>query len=208
MSIKITSEMTGVDEALELFERMPERTRKATQLAINQTITRKGMRLIQDTMTDQIAFPKGYLTGNRLQVTKYAKESDLEGVITARKRATSLARFAAPGTPIGSHRRAGVRVAVKSGGSTQLRNAWLVRLKKGASLTEDQFNIGLAVRVNTGESLAGKSSEHNSWLVEGVIALLYGPSVDQVFRDVAQDVSEPIGDLLAAEFFRQFERLA
>jgi hypothetical protein len=37
--------------------------------------------------------------------------------------------------------------------------------------------------------------------------LLYGPSVDQVFRTVAVDISPPLLDNLQSEFLRQFQRL-
>jgi hypothetical protein len=40
------------------------------------------------------------------------------------------------------------------------------------------------------------------------VALLYGPSVDQVFAEVADKVAPTIGDLVAAEFHRNFARLS
>jgi hypothetical protein len=39
------------------------------------------------------------------------------------------------------------------------------------------------------------------------VALLYGPSVDQVFRTVAVDISQPLLVHLENEFLRQFIRL-
>lgn len=204
----VTTELEGLDDAVLYFESAPKIAARAARLAINDTISRKGLKVIQNEMLDQVNFPKGYLKGDRLGVVQYASESNLEGVIRARKRATSLARFASAGTPIGSQARQGVRVAVRNGGSAFLRNAWLVRLRKGASLTEDQYNVGLAVRVQPGDKIAGKYSAHQSWLVPGSVALLYGPSVDQVFSDVAEDTGPEILDLVATEFFRQFERLS
>lgn len=200
-------EINALDDAIQYFERIPDVSARAARLSINQVATRGGMRLAQDAMYDEAAFPKGYLSGDRLYVSKYASESDLEAVIVGRKRATSLARFAS-GQALGSTARAGVRVQVKNGSSVHLRRAWLVRLRRGASLDEDNYNIGLAVRVKPGESIAGKYSEHSSWLVPGAVALLYGPSVDQIFRDVAGQISEPIGQMVADEFFRQFSRLS
>jgi hypothetical protein len=45
------------------------------------------------------------------------------------------------------------------------------------------------VRLKPGEqAVMGKKTTHQSWLVPGRVALLYGPSVDQVFRQVADDV--------------------
>ncbi|QDH46670.1 hypothetical protein JT327_gp59 [Aeromonas phage LAh_7] len=175
----------------------------AMRMAINDVATRGGMALIREEMTDQIAFPRGYLTGDRIGVTKRATNANLEAVITGRKRATSLARFTSART---INQKGGVSVRVSRGRTTYLKQAWLVRLKKGASLDEDNYNIGLAVRLRPGEKL-NKKTVHQSWLVAGQVALLYGPSVDQVFQEVAGDVVDPISEMVQDEFFRQFARL-
>lgn len=202
------AEFEGLEGAADFFARMPEQNAKAARLALNQIASRGALTLARKEILDQIAFPKDYLDASKLGVTKYATEADLEAVITGRKRATSLARFAAPGTPVGSALRSGVRVRVsKKGGGETLRKAWLVRLRAGATLTEDNYNIGLAVRVNPGEKIKGKSSAHQGWLVPGVVALLYAPSVDQVFREVATDISPHVADMVSQEFLRQFTRL-
>jgi hypothetical protein len=196
----------ALDDAIDYFTRVPEVSARAARLALNGVAKRGGMRLARDAILDQIAFPKDYLTGDRLAVTQFATEKSLETVISARKRATSLARFA-QGQPIGSKAKLGVRVTVGKGNATVLRDAWLVRLRKGASMSEDNYNVGLAVRLKPGERLSNKVSAHKSWLIPNAVALLYGPSVDQVFRDVAGDIAKPVADLVAAEFFRQFDRL-
>lgn len=175
----------------------------AMRMAINDVATRGGMALIREEMTDQIAFPRGYLTGDRIGVTKRATNASLEAVITGRKRATSLARFTSART---INQKGGVSVRVSRGRTTYRKQAWLVRLKKGASLDEDNYNIGLAVRLRPGEKL-NKKTVHQSWLVAGQVALLYGPSVDQVFQEVAGDVVDPISEMVQDEFFRQFARL-
>lgn len=175
----------------------------AMRMAINDVATRGGMALIREEMTDQIAFPRGYLTGDRIGVTKRATNANLEAVITGRKRATSLARFTSART---INQKGGVSVRVSRGRTTYLKQAWLVRLKKGASLDEDNYNIGLAVRLLPGEKL-NKKTVHQSWLVAGQVALLYGPSVDQVFQEVSGDVVDPISEMVQDEFFRQFARL-
>lgn len=175
----------------------------AMRMAINDVATRGGMALIREEMTDQIAFPSGYLTGDRIGVTKRATNASLEAVITGRKRATSLARFTSARSV---NQKGGVSVRVSKGRTTYLKQAWLVRLKKGASLDEDNYNIGLAIRLRPGEKL-NKKTVHQSWLVAGQVALLYGPSVDQVFQEVAGDVVDPISEMVQDEFFRQFARL-
>lgn len=202
MTVQIDIE--ALASAQQFFETMPQIAAKASSLAINQVAQRSGMRTIQQEMMDQVAFPKDYLKGDRLRVTRFATEANPEAVITGRKRATSLSRFA-KGAVIG---RAGVSVEVKRGNVTALKRAWLVRLNKGASLSEDNYNVGLVVRIKPGEELRNKKYEHQSWLVPGSVALLYGPSVDQVFRDVADQVSPAIANQVADEFFRQFERLS
>lgn len=206
--MNIISEFEGLKEMELYFKQLPDAAARSASLAINQVLQRQGMKAIQAAVLHQVAFPKGYLSGDRLGVSQFAKPGNLEGIVRARKRATSMARFAQPGTPIGSRANTGVTVRVRNGRSTYLRNAWLVRLKKGASLTEDNYNIGLAVAVKPGDRIAGKSSAHKSWLVPGRVALLYGPSVDQVFNTVAEDTGPEILNLVADEFLRQFNRLS
>ena len=193
-------------DAVEFIRRLPKQADTAARLAINQVAQRGGLSLIRSSILDEIAFPRDYLKGDRLGITQYAKPNDLEAVITARERPTSLARFA-QGQPIGSKARLGVRVTVGKGKTSVLRSAWLVRLPRGERKSADNFNIGLAVRVKPGESIRGKKSEHQAWLVPGKVALLYGPSVDQIFREVSADAAKPISLMVQAEFLRQFERL-
>ncbi|ELA6134995.1 hypothetical protein RF812_004371 [Salmonella enterica] len=199
----------GSDELKEYLEQVPEIANNSIRMAINSVAAGKGMTLIKKSMTDEIAFPTGYLNADRLKLTKRATTSNLEAVIVGRKRATSLARFVTGGAMVtNSKRPGGVQVRVKKGKTTYLKNAFLVRLNKGASLTEDQYNVGLAVRLSAGESLSNKRSQHKSWLVPGRVALLYGPSVDQVFAEVSETVAPKIGDMVAAEFHRNFARLS
>lgn len=196
-------DLTGT---IDYFRTLPDESARAASMAINQIVSRSGMHTIQDAIYDQINFPRGYLTGDRLRVSQYAKPTKLEAEITARERATSLARFAS-GQPLGSRGGAGVRVSVKAGGSDHLAKAWLVRLRRGASLDQDNYNVGLAVRVKPGTTIDNKRTTHTSWLVPNAVALLYGPSVAQVFRDVRNDVADEIGDDLVNEYFRQLRRL-
>lgn len=192
-------------DAIAFFQQLPDAATRAAQLAINQVAQRGGMKLIRNDILDQIAFPKDYLVGDRLSITQFATPSKLEAVITARQRPTSLARFAA-GQPLGSKAKLGVRVTVGKGKTTALRSAWLVRLRQGERLSEDSFNIGLAVRVKPGDTIHHKKGMHHSWLVPNAVALLYGPSVDQVFEQVSGTVAAPIGVMLQDEFLRQFNR--
>lgn len=157
--------------------------------------------MIRRSILDEVAFPKNYLNDERIGVKKRAVAGDLEAVIAARERPTSLARFAAPGTPLGSRARVGVRVQVKrTNGVTTLKDAWMVRLKNG--------NVGLAVRLKPGQAIANRYKAVTAWLVPDKVALLYGPSVDQVFREVSEKSAAPISRMVTEEFLRQFARLS
>lgn len=204
----ITIVTAGSVDLERYFRTMPEMTARAMRLAINGTVKGGGMSAIKAKMLDEVAFPSGYLNADRLKVTRLASDTKLEAVVTGRKRATSLARFVT-GNPVPNSRRpGGLSVRVKSGRTTYLKNAFVVRLKKGASLSEDNFNLGLAVRLKPGEQLTNKRTTHKSWLVPGKVALLYGPSVDQVFSGVITELQPKIGDMVSGEFYRQFERLS
>lgn len=194
----------GLQDLEKFFQRAPEAATMAARMAINDTATRQGMTLIRKEMMEDVAFPRGYLAGDRLKVVKRATNASLEAVILGRKRATSLARFATG--PMVFNGKGGVPVRVKNGRTTYMKNAFLVRLRKGASLDEDNYNVGLALVLRPGERV-NKRTAHTSWLAEGRVALLYGPSVDQVFGGVADQAAEPIGDMVSTEFFRQFARL-
>lgn len=200
--IKVTTR--GLQAVEQFFERAPAAATAAARMAINDVASKSGMSLIRDQMLAQVAFPRGYLSGDRLRVGQRATNANLEAIIVGRKRATSLARFATGPTILNG--KGGVQVRVKNGRTTYFKKAWLVRLRAGASMDEDKFNVGMALRLAPGERVS-KNTEHRSWLIPGKVALLYGPSVDQVFRDVAYQVDEPIGIMVEDEFYRQFARL-
>lgn len=186
----------------------PKIARTAARLAINDTATRKGINALRLTMEEQIAFPNGYLTDpRRLGVTQRATDSNLEAIITARGRPTSLARFASSAAIIGA-RRAGSTLTVRVNPSRRraLSRAFLIRLRAGQGpVTDGSFNLGLAVRLKPGEVISNKV---RMVPFGGGLYLLYGPSVDQVFRSVAADRAGDIADLVTDEFLRQFVRLA
>ncbi|WOZ54555.1 tail component Z [Proteus phage P2-71] len=200
----ISVETVGVNALKLYFDGMPKMTARSMRLAINTVVRRSGMKALRDGMLAEISFPRGYLKGDRLRVARYASDNKLEATILARKRATSLARFATSGT-MG---KSGVTVKVRRGRTTFLKKAFLVKLKAGASMSEDNYNTGLAVRLSPGEKLNNKASAHKAWLVPGRVALLYAPSVNQVMETTAGKVSPQIAKLVEGEFFRQFERLS
>lgn len=173
---------------------VPEQVLAAARRAVNRTTDRARARSAR-LMREQINFPARYLSGEegRLQVVKYARGRDLEGIIRGRDRPTSLARFKTSGQ-LGE---AGVSIAVKPGLARRLPRAFLVRLRSGNGGALN--NLGLAIRTRDGQAPRAAYRPlpfgKNLWL-------LYGPSVDQVFRSVAEDVKPETADFLEREFQR------
>lgn len=201
----ITTTIDGLKDLADYARGLPQQTTTAARLAINQIADRMAVPEARREIAAQVAFPDGYLNDDRLGVTERATSANLQAVVTGRDRPTSLARFA-PGAALGS--KAAITLVVKPGTATTLRNAWLVRLRAGATLTEDKFNIGLAVRLKPGEQFRNKKDAASAVQLAPNVYLLYGPSVGQVFRDVADKISPVVLDSLEAEFLRQFNRLA
>lgn len=193
MSVGI--EVHALADVARYFEELPDIAEQAAVLAINDVTEREGLNAIRHEMRGQIDFPKGYLEGERLRVVRRASKGSLEAVIRGRDRATSLARFARGQNPSNTRGR-GVRVTVKPGQTRTLKNAFMVKLRNA--------NIGLAVRLKPGETL--ENSDKAVMLADNVY-LLYGPSVDQVFRGVAEDMTPDIANKLSRQFLRQFARL-
>lgn len=189
----------GLDSLPDLTEITPKITTAARQ-AVNRTLDRARTQAARE-MRRQVNFPASYLTGpeSRLRVTRRASNARLEGEISGRWRATSLARFAKSTDPAAARRRGGVSVSVKPGGAKFIRGAWLVRLRAGATKTDTKFNLGLAIRLKPGESLRNSRGavqlDNNVWL-------LYGPSVSQVFQTVRDDITPDTLDFLEQEFER------
>ncbi|WP_329502985.1 hypothetical protein PCP35_09245 [Pseudomonas aeruginosa] len=193
------------DIPADYFERMPEDVTQAVRMAINDVAKGPALRRAREEVGDQVNFPAGYLTGDRLGVSKLARNHDLEAVITGRDRPTSLARFVRNPRP----GQRGVMVEVHKGSAQYMKKAFLLRLRSGRVMDGQTFNIGLAIRLAPGEKIHNRREAANvnySSLGNGVV-LLYGPSVDQVFRSVSDDIAPEVGDMAVAEFWRQFARL-
>lgn len=200
----IDVEARGLADFTAFFERLPDVAEHAAQLAVNDT-TRLARRMASKQILDEINYPSRYLGGSegRLQIAKFAKRGDLEGIVKGRDRATSLARFRM--TPVRFGRQSGVRVQVARKGSPQMmKRAFFMRLRRGNSIDGENANVGLAVRVGRNETLRNSSAALE--LGNGLY-LLYGPSVDQAFQGVALDIIDEVSDSLEVQFVRQFERL-
>lgn len=178
------------------FDDLNPRIITAAYRAINKA-TDRGRAAAAREMLKQVNFPHSYLRGSnsRLRVSQKATADRLEGVITGRQRPTSLARFVAG--PKSSAR--GIRVQVKPGRSKIIKNAFLMPLRAGNSDTGPNSNLGLAVRTRRGQRPVGA---YKPTQVSDNLWLLYGPSVDQVFKTVREDVSPGVEEALENEFLR------
>lgn len=193
-----------LDEIAEFIDSVPGNTRTAARLALNDVAAGSGLARYRKVVQSQTDFPNGYLNDERLGVTRKATDGDLRVEIVGRGRPTSLARFATGGQVGGA---AGVTVRVNPGSSRRFKNAFLVRLNRGASLTDSGFNIGLALRLKPGDKLVNKRDQSNLVYLSTNVVLLYGPSIDQVFRDVAETETPEVVEAIVSEFIRQFARL-
>lgn len=192
----------GIDTLPDIDGMTPAIVRAARQ-AVNAA-TDRARTWSAAAMREQVNFPASYLRGpqSRLQVKKRAKGNDLESVIQGRFEPTSLARFATGSRA--SHKKAGgVTLEINPGAATFMRRAFLIRLRSGVNFSDEAFNLGLALRVPKGKRPNAAYKPRK--LADGLF-LLYGPSVDQVFRTVAADVEPRVADYLNDEFVRLMER--
>lgn len=179
--------------------------RQAASRAIN-TVTRNSRAEAARRIRAQVNLPARLVSpsGKGLYVSRTASPTSLESRITARGRPTSLARFVTSSPRIG---KAGVTVEVQPGKARFMKRVFPIKLPQGSTLTETKFNLGLAIRLRPGERLANKTTAVR---VSRGLYLLYGPSVDQVFRSldgtgVANDLVPEIERGLSQEFLRLLE---
>ena len=182
------------------FEEAAQKVKRLAAKAVNTTARRYRTESARQ-MREQINFPSRYLTGRdsgRLRISRTAKPELLEATITGRDRPTSLVRFIRGPK---RHGRTNMTIEVGTGQARKLNSGernriFMMNLRGG--------NIGLAVRLREGERVENKRTMVQ---VSGNLYLLYGPSVDQVFRGVAEDVSDDAADFLEREFTRLTEAL-
>lgn len=196
-------------EGLGDVEKLSSKSKLNLVRAVNATTARfrkKGADLI----LGDINLPGSYLNpaAKRLYVAQQATKNNPQGIIRARGRPTSLARYITSRNADG----AGVKVQVNKGGTTSdLKRAFLVKLPAGRGPVDTQFNLGLAVRLKKGQKLRNK--KHLVQLDQGLY-LLYGPSVDQLFinatggragEGVATEMTPDMLDFLQREYLRLME---
>lgn len=205
MSVVVSAD--GIRD-LDLFlERFPKIAPEAMSLALNQTASRVAIPAAKRDITAQVNFPDGYLDQpQRLYIKQYATPQRLEAVIEGRDRPTSLARFTPIGTPV--TRKGGGRRGIKGdGGVTVNVGGSARRFPTGFLIELKNSNIGFAIRLKPGQTVHGVDRFQPIELKPGVF-LLYGPSVNQVFQGVSEDIAPEVTSALEDEFGRQFRRLS
>lgn len=175
--------------ALTDISSLDERVLKNAARAINRTAD-IGRTASARAILTQVNFPASYLnpSDGRLAVTQRAAGQSLSATIKGRDQATSLARFVQGSKKPGA--RGGVTVEVKPGHAKFMKRAFIMQLRNN--------NLGLAIRTKGAapdRAFKPRSLGRGLWL-------LYGPSVDQVFKSVRDTVSPQLLDTLEDEFNR------
>ena len=171
--------------AKQLLANLDANSTRALVRAVNHAATKArtmGAALIRD----EAKLPATYVN-ERLRVDMRASASDPTAMVSGRGRATQLSRFGAKQLTTkaklpGKRRLAGTRVEVKPGQQKVMPGAWLMKLKGG--------NVGVVTRTGTGR---------DDYKVH------YGPSVDQLWRDIREQIVPEVSDLMLAEFIRQLD---
>lgn len=201
MTLQITCNFDVSARFLNRTKKLNSKINRAALLATNDTL-RFGRAKAKREILRQVNFSAGYLDGRgssvpRLRTVLARPGAEPRGKIIGRRESTSLARFDAKTTKGAK----GVSLKVKArGGRTRMPRAFLTKLRNG--------NQGFALRVPNGELPSRKFRAKP--LYQGLttsVYLLYGPSVNQIFDDVAEDIRPELNVKLEQEFFRQASRL-
>lgn len=202
MGARYVFAVEGLD-AIKSIEDIPADVLVAARQAVNKTTDRARAASARE-IRRQVALPASYVSGEngRLRVSKRASGTDLEGIVTGRQRPTSLARFVRGSLTPGKTPKQGIKVEVKPGGARFLPGAFLMKLKAGSQALDTQANLGLAIRTKGGRK---PSKAYRPMPIGKNLWLLFGPSVDQVFRSVAPEIAPAQGEFLETEFLRLME---
>lgn len=180
------------------FEETTDKIARRASMAINAT-ARKFRTKASRAMREEVAFPARYLDAKntgKLRVRQQATATRLEAAIEGRFDPTSLTRFVKGAI---THGRRAPKLRVSPGRTTQIPNSFIMNLRNG--------NRGLAIRLKPGETIRNKKRMVSFSKKDANLYLLYGPSVDQVFRSVAGDVAPDAAIFLEQEFIRLTENL-
>ena len=197
LSMKVSE--ANLDEVRDLMKAAGDAAMEIAAAAINDGIA-YARKESGDAILDQVNFPPGYLDlPERFAVTQKATAAAPTARLTARQRPTSLGTFI---TAVGPKGR-GVTVKVQRKGAAKRFNRAFVTnaLKAG----DKSFgNRGVALRTK------GPKPERAYKPVKlfsddnGVVWLLYGPSVNQVFSDVAEDILPKVNRFVVDRYRQLF----
>ena len=203
MTLTVTAK--GLDGLLRYFERFPATANQAASFAVNDAAD-FALALARRKVGEDLALKPSYLKDpDKIRILKRASAGSPEAILRANFRPISLARFATQAPKFG-RQTGGVTVRVRArGGSTHLKRAFFVPLKRGKTLdvSGGVFNVGLAVRLKPGEKIRNK----RVIVQKGQFNLLYGPSLDQALRQMLPSMHPLVADKLRVEFLRHFKRL-
>lgn len=203
LSFVLSIDIGKLTDLIAFIDAVPDKSRRAMSYAMNDVLTGQGLARFRKAVAAEVQFPAGYVN-DKIEVAQHATPTRLVASVVGRQRPTSLARFASGGSVGG---KGGVTVRVK-GAASYMPSAFLVRLRAGGGITDDGYNVGLAIRLKEGTVLKKQDTSRMVHLEHNVV-LLYGPSVDQILRNEVADAEMPeVADAIATEFFRQFARMA
>jgi hypothetical protein len=200
----ISIDASELKNLLPFLDKIPAKVDDAAHLAVNEAARFARVQSSRE-IFKQVNLQKGYID-DRLTVRFAKKGGEPEAIITGRWRPTSLSRFVLREPQRGKP----ISVRVKRGGPVRKVKGFGVRLNAGAGQTDTKFNRGVVVRVAKGKVLRNSegAKRMTSMSNEKTDAyLLYGPSINMVFRTVKEDVSGEVSGRLRNEFIRQLTRL-
>lgn len=188
----LVSGARGIEDITKLLPNIS----RLVSTAVRSTTTR-GYEISRKEILRRISFPKGYLEGRSSRGKRFDKSvkgtgENTEGLIAGRFAPTSLARFVTNRAALTGGRGAllgKLTVMVTPGSRKKMKRAMLLNLKNG--------NVGVATILKPGEG----DGKHEWTAPNGTrFRFLYGPSIDQVFRIVAEQKSDEIGAFMATKF--------
>lgn len=199
-------EVFGLKGFDDLVKRLGQSVDPATRIAINDG-ARFAVREGAKDIASELNLSQRYIMGGsapRLAVRRFASNADLEAVVTGRDRPTSLARFSRSTVRFGRQRLSPTVKVSAQGGGQRIRGSFYVRLRRGVSLDDANFNVGLAVRLKPGQRLPGKNAMAKPG--RNGFYLLYGPSVGQAYRTASVRSVPAVGKRVSNTLARELSK--
>lgn len=193
-------EVQGLKDFEARLAACPEKTARAASMSINRAAKKArtwGARMVRE----QVRLSPSYLNDEDkgIKVRRVARPDDLVAIVSGRRRPVMLHRFVTGWAKRSRGFRRGARVRIKPGGALAvMRRAFEMRLKSG--------NRGLVIRTD-GEEPYAAYAPMPLYKGKSDLWLLYGPSTDQVFNTVREDIAPDVAEFVGKEFDRQFARL-